>query len=365
VELARYLERLEAVISPDVEEAGVKLQEDAWAYLPVPRIPRIINLRDKVSKERKGEADWPVFTYSEVFADPGCMLLDELEDIYVGALVGDDKAYTIRANYGVGIIPSVFGCQVHTGGSNDLPWVEPLTDETALRRLLGRGVPNLDQGLLARATETEQFFQEALAPYPKLSQAVHIAQADMQGPLNIASEIMGPAIYTAIYDDPAMVHDLLDLTTETFIAATRQQKGVIGEEMNRAYHWHLRTYGGARISEDFGLSLSPKHYEEFAVPYNARCWAAFGGGYLLHADAGLPAIEAILATPGITGIYRWTEDASDFDRIWPLASARRICLIWNGPLPDGWEQRAPTGLILESVVQCVEQGKQHLRAARS
>ncbi|MHB0878251.1 MAG: hypothetical protein ACYC5O_19620 [Anaerolineae bacterium] len=350
VDLAQYLDRLEAIVEPERAEANARLQEAAWGYGRVERVPVIVNYRDKVSKERKGRPDWPSFPYSEVFHSPEKMLLDELEDVYVGALVGDDKVYTVRANLGVGVLPSLFGCEVRLEPGNDLPWVEPIADRDVLRCTIAAGVPVLDAGLLAQATEYEHYFRETLAAYPRLSRAVHVAQTDLQGPMNVTAEIMGTDIYTTIYDEPGLVHDLLDVVTETYIAATKAQKQVLGEEPNRAYHWHMRVVGGIRISEDFALSMSPGHYNEFAAPYNARCYAAFGGGYLLYADEGMPVLEEILNTPGITGIFRWTEKAADFDRLWPLASARRICVVWNGPLPADWRQRAPTGLIIERVV---------------
>ncbi len=350
IEVATYLERLEGLVDPNRAQANAALQEQAWAYAPVPHIPRVINFRDKVSKERKGYPDWPMFPYGEVFGSRERMLLDELEDTYVGALVEDDKVYTIRANYGVGILPSVFGCRVHSGSGEDLPWVEHIESPQELRRIVSCGLPDLGTGLLARALETSAYFMEALAPYPNLSRAVHVSQADLQGPMNVASEIVGSAIYTLIYDDPVFVHELLDLVTEALIAATAMQKELLGEERDKAYHWHFRTLGGVRISEDFALSMSPRHYEEFSAPYNARVYAAFGGGYLLYADAGLPVLKPVLNTPGITGLYRWTERAEEFEVIWPLVSQRRICLIWNGPLPNGWQDKASTGLILEQVV---------------
>lgn len=350
VSIERYLERLETLVKPERAAANEQLQEATWAYQPVARLPRIVNYRDKVSKERRGFPDWPRFTYAEVFQRPECMLLDELEDVYVGAMLGDDKVYTIRANYGVGILPSVFGCEVHLGGENDLPWVEHLEDVDAVRRIVEQGVPLLDSGLLARATETQEFFREALAPYPQLRQSVHISQPDLQGPMNVAAEIMGTTMYTAIYDHPDLLHDLINLVTETYIKAAKYQKALLGEPMDRAYHWHLYARGGIRISEDFGLSLSPGHYRKFVAPYNARVYAMFGGGYLLHADEGLPQFDEILNTPGITGIYRWTNKAEEFSTVWEKARERRICLIWSGPLPQDWREQADTGLVIDQVV---------------
>ncbi len=363
MDVSRHLERLEQLIDPDLARENERRQELAWTFQAVDRVPRVLNFRDKVSKERSALPDWPTFPYDEVYRSPEKMLLDELEDVYVGSLLRDDKVYTIRANYGVGILPTVFGCEVHVPGGEDLPWVEPLgLDE--IRQVVSAGVPDPRQGLLARALETEAYFREALSPYPDLSAAVRVGQADLQGPLNVASEIMGPAVYTAVYDDPVLLHGLLDVVTEAIIQGTATQKAAIGEPRDVAYHWHFRVSGGIRISEDFALSLSPGHYLEFAAPYNARLYEAFGGGYLLHADAGLPVIQQVLDTPGITGLYRWTRQVEEYTPLRALTRERDVCLIWNGPLPTDWQEGPITGLILEQVVAGPEEGRRAMDEAR-
>ena len=71
---------------------------------------------------------------------------------------------------------------------------------------------------------------------------------------------------------------------------------------------------------------------------------------MLYADEGMPVLQEILDTPGISGIFRWTEKAGDFDALWPPASERKVCVVWMGPLPEGWRRRVSTGLIWEQVV---------------
>ena len=51
----------------------------------------IVSFHDKVSKSRTAVPDWPLFPYSQVVQDPAKMLLDELSELYLGALAHDSK----------------------------------------------------------------------------------------------------------------------------------------------------------------------------------------------------------------------------------------------------------------------------------
>jgi hypothetical protein len=349
-----YLERLEVLIDVEHVKRAERLQEAAWKYEDVDRLPLLVSLSDKVSKKRKGTTDWPTYPYSEIFYDKEKMLLDELSFIYEGALIGDDKMYTIRANYGIGIIPSLFGCSVSVEGEN-MPWVGHLESWDEVKQAIANGVPDLNGGLMRRVSETEAFFREALSPYPKLRETVHIHVCDTQGPFNIAAEVLGPRIYTDIYDEPQMLHELLEVVTETYIAVTKAEKDALEEDYVSGYHWHYRLCGGARIAEDFALSISPRAYEEFVKPYNERAFAPFQGGYILYCGQGPQVLDLILSTKGVNGILVWSERVEDLLTIYEKAKPRGVAVLWMGPLPS--PLKLDTGVILEQVVSSVEEGR--------
>ncbi len=350
-----YLERLEALIDVEHVERAQRRQEAAWNYEAVDRQPLLVSLCDKVSKERKGTTDWPTHLYSELFYDREKMLLDELSFVYEGALIGDDKMYTIRANYGIGIIPSLFGCPVTVKEGENMPWVGHLESWDEVKQIIAQGVPDLSGGLMTEVSETEAFFQEALSPYPRLRETVHIHVCDTQGPFNIAAEILGPRIYTDLYDEPQMLHELLRVVTETYIAVTKAQKEALGEGYTSGYNWHYRLRGGARIAEDFALSISPRAYEEFVKPYNERAFAPFEGGYLLYCGQGEQVLDLIMRTGGVNGILVWSEEAQDLLTISEKAKPQGVALLWMGPLPSPLKLKR--GVILEQVVSSVEEGR--------
>lgn len=51
------------------------------------------------------------------------MFISELARVYEGALLKDDRSYTIRANYGRVLLAAIVGCDYWQDQEN-MPWVE-------------------------------------------------------------------------------------------------------------------------------------------------------------------------------------------------------------------------------------------------
>ena len=96
-----------------------------------------------------------------------------------------------------------------------MPWVQPIGLE-ALEKVVARGQPDLDAGLLPRALDTMDYYRDALAPYPKCREAIRITQTDLQGPFDIAAQLWGSGIFTAFQDRPQFLEELLALIADTF-----------------------------------------------------------------------------------------------------------------------------------------------------
>ena len=100
--IEEYLEQLEELINVEHIRKAELLQTAAWNYEAIDRLPLIINYQTD---------GWPGFHYSESFYSKEKMLINELASVYTGAKLKDSRIYAIRANYGVGRIPFLFGCQ--------------------------------------------------------------------------------------------------------------------------------------------------------------------------------------------------------------------------------------------------------------
>lgn len=332
--LDERLEFLNSLVDSEHVQESERMQLDALSYLEVPRLPTLD------SSPVKG---WQGFPYSEAFHDPVKMMINELGAVYAGATLRDDRAYTIRANYGVGTVASMFGCEISLT-MNNMPWCEPLTED-ALLAALDAGIPEMTSGLGAKVLETERLYLETLANYPNLREAVHVYVCDTQGPFDIAHLVMGHRIYTDLYDNPDLVHRMLNLATETYIAFTKAQKAIIGEGNTDSYHTHARVHGGIRICEDSPTNISPAAYLEFCRPYNEWILAEFDGGWIHYCGGGHHIFPHIISTAGLKGVNFGNPELQDLGAIYEAASERGIGIInWkSGQCPED-ERAYKTGI---------------------
>ena len=261
------IRRIAEMIVPGHVQAAERLQQAVWAYEPVDRIPVVMHGFEP--------PDWPTYPYRDIFDDPEKMLWNELLQAYLGVSLRDDRIMTVRANFGPAVIPSLFRATVRADSATT--WVDGCHASRAVREIVDRGVPDLTAGLGTRVFETEALYRDyldenGLAPY------VHMFQADSQSPLDCTALLWGNEIYTAMFDEPDLVHALLDLITQTTIAFVRRQKEILGEPPEWMYHWWYRVPGGVRVVDDTTINLSPTMYAEFARPYNGASLPPLAAG---------------------------------------------------------------------------------------
>ena len=343
-----YLERLEALIDVTHVLAAEERQRRALLFEPLDRRPTIVTLRDDWRHVQHAQPpDWPAIHYRQAFRDPGKMLVAELQRAYEGALLRDDRAYTVRANYGLVIGASLFGCTVEQQG-DEMPWVLPLPDRAAVVEMVARGVPDLNAGLGAQVWETEQRWLDWLAPYPSLRQTIRIGAPDAQGPFSLANHVLGNDLFTWLVDDPDLVHDVLALMTETYIAIVQHHKALVNEPPDVGYSFSYRLRGGARISDDSAVLVSGRMYRQFAVPYNARLGEALHGVMVHFCGQGDQIFDPLTATPGVTSVNFGNPEMQDFAARYALAQERGVALLWDGPIPDA-QRDITTGVIHKQI----------------
>jgi len=329
-----YLKRLENLVDVDHVLAAEARQATAWEYKPVDRRTTIITCRDDWRHvQHDWPPGWPQIPYNEAFRDPARMLVAELWRAYEGARLKDDRAYTIRPNYGLVIIPSILGCQYEQRG-DEMPWTVPLPDRDAVRAMIQRGIPDLNHGLGRQVWETEAYFVETLARYPRLKQVVRVGCPDPQGPFNLASSIVGTDLFLAVIECPDLVHQLLGFLTEVYITFMRRHKEMTGEPEGVGYTFSYRYKGSARIVDDSAVMLSGAMYQEFCVPYNARIAQALGGAVGHFCGKGDQLFEAFASTPGIYAINFGNPEMQDLAARYEVAARHKVCLLWDGELPQ-------------------------------
>lgn len=221
--------------------------------------------------------DFPYFSVEEIHQDMAKMMYNEIVSCLPQIETNDGGIPMIRANYGVGILPSVFGakCLIING---NMPWCEHLTKDE-LKKLISAGIPSPENGFGKRVKETYAFYKEMLSQYPKCNQAIKFYHPDYQGPFDIAHLLFGSDIYMEIYDDPDFIHELLEFVCDTYINCMNDIKPYLNDEIDGfVYHWHHLYPGKVVLRDDSAVNLSPGMYEEFVKPYNDKILKAFGCG---------------------------------------------------------------------------------------
>jgi hypothetical protein len=274
-----------------------------------------------------------IYPYHEAFDDPAKMLVNELvgpgmvwgagsPSIVNSVVLRDDFPLQIRANYGIGIMASLFGAEIHVVEDN-MPWVQPIG---RARLAQAHGVADLDRGLLPRALETMAYYREALAPYPKCTQAIHITQTDLQGPFDVAAQLWGGEIFTAFRDEPDLLRELLARIGETYVRACRTvaaaSTAAAGGDCIYLHFTICR--GNCLLKDDSSIMLSPSTYAEFVRPANERVLEALGGGGIHWCGSGQHWRPEFLATGGLRCIDWGNPEKLDLPGWEAALRARRL-----------------------------------------
>ena len=209
--LNKMLEYLENIIDVDKCSEILKEEENVLNYKPMEKI----NVRVLYNPCMKA------YGMQEMHESIEKMMYNELVSC-VPHIQSGTGIPMIRANYGVGTLPSLFGlsCKIL---NNNMPWVEHVTKDQ-VKEIISKGIPNLDTGFGRRLTLTHEFYQEKLEKYPKCRDFIKIYHPDFQGPLDVAHLIYGSDIYMDMYDEPELVHELLELVTDTYIEIMKRTK---------------------------------------------------------------------------------------------------------------------------------------------
>ena len=254
-----------------------------------------------VAKVSYSSGRFKPYTMTEIHADMGKMMFNELASFANRLDVKDYTLPTIRANYGVGILPSLFGlnCRII---NNDMPWVDHADSDT-VKQIIKKGVPAHTEGFGARIIETYDFYRQTLKDYPTCQKAIRLYHPDYQGPFDVAHLIYGADIYLDLYDDPELIHELLAVVTDTYIDTVKRVKPLLNDETGDgfSYHWSNLFPGNIVLRNDSAVNLSPSMYLEFVKPYDDRIAAAVGGASMHYCGRGEQWIHEMAKSEGILG----------------------------------------------------------------
>ena len=276
----------------------------------------------------------PGSTYDmeEQFYDKKKMLYGHLEEIADCAQNAFDAPICIRPNFGTIFIPAMFGLKYKVP-KDTFAWLTSRLSKEEIRKF---NFPNLDKiDIFKKAIEYIKFFKKTLPEW------IHVYLPDTLGPFEIAHAVYGDNLFYDIYDDPNFIHYLLELCTDIYIQVTERLKKIIGEEKKSCYHGHALSRGiymrngGTRISEDSATLISPKHIDEFVIPYDEKALGAFGGGFVHFCGKNDYLLESFLKLDEVRAVNLGNPEMYDFEITMQKFIDYRKCCFGLWPRQDG------------------------------
>ncbi len=322
--------------------------------------------------------EFPRYTFQEEFEDPVKLMVDQLahpiDELVPGlaasVLLKDDFPLQIQSEYGIGIMPSLFGatCTFAAGGR---AWVEPLGGQQEAARLLDRGVPDLDCGLLPKVLDTMALFRNRLGDYPKCSRAIRITQPDLQGCVDILHLLWGPDFFLSFYDHAELVHALLNLIAETYVAVVRKIQPYTTQECGDGciyLHWAL-CRGQLLLKNDTPIMLSPQMYKEFSGRHDRRIFRELGDGGVHFCGSGDHWREEMADTEGLRCVDFGQPDHNDMDAWYEALGRRDVSIMRMGypaekVISGEYRERFPTGVSFSTWAPDLEEGRRIMEALR-
>lgn len=206
--------------------------------------------------------------------------------------------------YGTGVLASAFGIELICN-----PKADPAANMSSMKspeEIDALPVPVVgESGAMKIVTEMLDYFHE--------HSDLPVAITDCQGPLSTALQVVGYDNYCYwMVDAPEQIHKLMNKVTDALIAWVRFQKERAGQPLEGCnFPLSIKVpdgFGGAWISDDDSVIMSPGLYDEFVRPYNERFLNAFGGGCIHYCGDSTQNIENYLNTDGVKAINNFNMD---------------------------------------------------------
>lgn len=225
---------------------------------------------------KQGIAVWQRVRAGEVFRD-ACHDMKQSLHLQLGGLtksldyLSDAPTY-LEPWYGIGTTISAFGGE-YEWHEDQAPAVRPLF--TSVDDVVDLTPRDFDSVPIMRYTidTIEYFLQETRGRLP-------ISWTDLQNPLNVATQLVDiSTFFTALVEAPDKVKQILAAITDVVISFTKKQSALIGDKLVRPGHGFASSYAGTGIglSSDNLVMISPRMYESFCLPNDAKIGASFGG----------------------------------------------------------------------------------------
>lgn len=270
------------------------------------------------NKTSLSSVEAPRININDAIEDYNVMLLMQLGEVSAH-IRSKTFCPSIRANYGTGIMSSLFGAEFYMmpREMNTLPTTRAFNDTDKIREIVDRGIPDIHSALGRKVFEFGEICAELFSKYPKMAKYVPMFHPDLQGPLDIVELLWGTEIFYSLYDEPELVHDALSLVTETYTKFMNEWYALHPADEVMNTHWAAFHYlGKIVLRSDSAMNLSPELYREFSIPYDNLLLERFGGGVVHFCGRGDHYIDILSAQKGVTGINLTQPEYNDMEKVY-------------------------------------------------
>lgn len=295
---------------------------------------------------------WPDVSVNDAQRDVDAMVLHQFTACSGRIMCEGGQALAVRCNYGVGILPSLFGAEIRLMDKTqgNLPTSIPMGPERC-RQLLDKGVPDIHGSLGGNVFRAAARFRELMARYPVVAEHVALYHPDLQGPMDVVELLWGSDLFTAVYLEPDTIHALLNLVTDTYIAFMREWERIVPPTGSAtSVHWALRHRGRLMLRDDSAMNFPPELFDEFIRPHDQRILNEFDGGVVHFCGRGDHYIASLCTMDHLFGVNMSQPELNDMERIYTATIDARIPLL--GFSRSAAEHARDAGRELRGMVQC-------------
>ncbi len=230
----------------------------------------------------------PVYNNVEIHYDVEKMFVNQLRGALTTALADGDAVPSVRANVGVGALCTLLGGLKQTFFEDKMPWLLGHLDEDELQEMTVESIEESDE--FKMGLEQMRYMKEMLQ-----GTGIGIYPMDLQGPIDMAHLFMGDEFFYALYDDPDLVHHVLELSVACEIYGMEKCFEII-QPKDYVCHYNglvLPAVTPLKVSEDTSTLLNREHIHEFMKPYTEKLLRHFGGGYIHYCGDNKHLLELV------------------------------------------------------------------------
>jgi len=309
---------------------SIKAQVAIWED----RIPDKHPLLLKCQLPDEIEANLLDFNPGEIHYDKPKMLLHGMKQMLYAAQAGMQAVPSIRADMGCGIFPSLFpGIKSLLFNDGRMPWVVDHLTADEISRLREKDIVITDEFKIA--LEHMTYLAEKTKSY-----GTYIYPLDLQGPFDTAHIVFGDSIFCALYEEPDLVHHLLELSVYAINLGMEECLKIIPESEKVIAHYNElimpRSKGGIKISEDTSTLLGANHIDEFVIPYMNRVLKNAGGGYIHYCGKNDYLFDEVIKQEYVNGLNLGNPEKHDMIEVLHIVS--KAGKVYYGALPKSKDE---------------------------